>query len=413
MRIELTYTLKKTASTRALIFVLITVLIDVIGIGLIIPITPSLYQELTGGTVSESSTYSAYLVFVYALMQFIFSPIMGGLSDQYGRRPVLLISLFGFGINYIFQALSPTIWWLFLGRAIAGITGASFSTANAYIADVSPSEKRAQNFGLIGAMFGLGFIIGPVLGGVLGEMGTRIPFFAAAGLSLVNWLYGYFFLPESLEKEKRRPFNFKRANPIGSIVNLKKNAFVFSLISALFLVYVSGFATQGTWSFYTMEKFGWTEAKIGLSLGLIGLLSALVQGVLIRIMIPKFGAENSLFIGLAVNTIALLGFALVLDGWMLYAVIVVNALSGLASPAFQGIITSRVPANEQGELQGGLTSLMSLAAIVGQPLMLGLFRYFTKENAPFYFPGMPFVAGSILSLISLILTLKVVLKKNK
>lgn len=383
-----------------------------IGIGLIIPIMPALYQELTGGTVSESSTYSAYLVFAYSLMQFIFSPIMGGLSDKYGRRPVLLFSLFGFGINYIFMALSPTIGWLFLGRIIAGITGASFSTANAYIADITPFEKRAQSFGLVGAMFGLGFIIGPALGGLLGEMGTRVPFYAAAGLSLANWVYGYFFLPESLDKDKRREFDFKRANPIGSVINLKKNPFVFSLTAALFLVYVSGFATQGTWSFFTIEKFHWSEMKIGLSLGFIGLLAALVQGGLIRFTIPKLGQEKSLFIGLAMNSLGLLGFAFASADWMLYVVMIINSLSGLSNPSFQGIISSKVPPNEQGELQGGLTSLMSIAAILGQPLMLGLFRIFTKEDTPVYFPGMPFLVGSLLSTISIVLAYRIIYKKN-
>ena len=399
-------------SNKGLVFILVTILIDVIGIGLIIPIMPALYQELTGGTVSESSTYSAYLVFVYSLMQFIFSPIIGGLSDKYGRRPVLLFSLFGFGVNYIFMALSPTIAWLFVGRIIAGITGASFSAANAYIADVTPFEKRAQSFGLVGAMFGLGFIIGPTIGGLLGEMGTRVPFYVAAGLSLANWVYGYFFLPESLPADKRREFDFKRANPIGSVVNLRKNKFVFSLTAALFLVYVSGFATQGTWSFYTIERFQWSEGKIGLSLGFIGLLAALVQGGLIRYIIPKIGLEKSLFLGLIMNSIGLLGFGLVSQEWLLYGVMVFNALSGLANPSFQGIITSKVSADEQGELQGGLTSLMSIAAIVGQPLMLGLFRIFTKEGTPVYFPGMPFLVGSLLSTISIFLAYRIIYKKK-
>jgi DHA1 family tetracycline resistance protein-like MFS transporter len=399
-------------SNSGLLFIMITVLVDVIGIGLIIPIMPALYHELTGGSVSESSTYSAYLVFVYSLMQFIFSPIIGGLSDKYGRRPVLLFSLFGFGANYVFMAMAPTLAWLFVGRIISGITGASFATANAYIADISPVEKRAQNFGLIGAMFGVGFIIGPALGGLLGEMGTRVPLFVAAGLSLANWLYGYFFLPESLSPEQRRPFDLKRANPIGSLVQLKKNPFVYALTGALFLVYVSGFATQGTWAFYTIEKFKWSEAQIGLSLAFLGLMAALVQGGLIRYAIPKYGAEKALFTGLAFNTLGLLGFGLADQSWMMYAVMVYNSLSGLATPAFQGIISSKVPPDQQGELQGGLTSLMSIAAIVGQPLMLGLFRNFTKEGTAIYLPGMPFLVGAILSLISIILTFRIIYRKN-
>lgn len=397
-------------NSKAIFFILVTVLIDVIGIGIIIPIMPSLYQELTGGSVSEASQYSAYLVFIYAIMQFIFSPIIGGLSDQYGRRPVLLLSLLGFGLDFVFLALAPSIWWLFVGRIISGIAGASFTTANAYIADVTEPEKRAQSFGMLGAAFGLGFIIGPSLGGILGEIDTRLPFWVAASLALINWLYGYFILPESLLPENRRKFNIKRANPIGSLINLKKHPYILALVLSLFLVNVSNFATQGTWSFYTIEKFNWSKMEVGLSLGFVGLMVAIVQGGLIRIIIPKLGQENSLFLGLAINSIGLLGFAFASSSWMMYAIMVPFAIGGLAGPAFQGIISNQVQKNEQGELQGGLTSLMSIAAIVGQPLMLGLFRVFTKKNGVGYLPGAPFIMGSMLSIISLILTIRTINK---
>lgn len=399
-------------NSKAIFFILVTVLIDVIGIGIIIPIMPSLYQELTGGTVSEASQYSAYLVFIYALMQFIFSPIIGGLSDQYGRRPVLLMSLFGFGLDFIFLALAPSIGWLFVGRIISGIAGASFTTANAYIADITEPEKRAQSFGMIGAAFGLGFIIGPSLGGILGEYGTRIPFWVSAGLAILNWLYGYFILPESLLPENRRKFDIKRANPIGSLLNLKKYPYVLALVLSLFLVNVSNFATQGTWSFYGIEKFSWSKLEVGLSLGFVGLMVAIVQGGLIRVIIPKLGQERSLFLGLAINALGLAAFAFASSSWMMYAIMVPFAIGGLAGPAFQGIISNQVGKNEQGELQGGLTSLMSIAAIVGQPLMLGLFRTFTKENAPVYFPGAPFLMGGLLSLISLLLVFRTIKKEN-
>jgi MFS transporter, DHA1 family, tetracycline resistance protein len=399
-------------NSKAIFFILVTVLIDVIGIGIIIPIMPSLYQELTGGTVSEASQYSAYLVFIYALMQFIFSPIIGGLSDQYGRRPVLLMSLFGFGLDFIFLALAPSIGWLFVGRIISGIAGASFTTANAYIADITEPEKRAQSFGMIGAAFGLGFIIGPSLGGILGEYGTRIPFWVSAGLAILNWLYGYFILPESLLPENRRKFDIKRANPIGSLLNLKKYPYVLALVLSLFLVNVSNFATQGTWSFYGIEKFSWSKLEVGLSLGFVGLMVAIVQGGLIRVIIPKLGQERSLFLGLAINALGLAAFAFASSSWMMYAIMIPFAIGGLAGPAFQGIISNQVGKNEQGELQGGLTSLMSIAAIVGQPLMLGLFRTFTKENAPIYFPGAPFLMGGLLSLISLLLVFRTIKKEN-
>ena len=400
----------KKPRKAALVFIFITVLIDVIGIGIIIPIIPVLIQELTGGTISQSSSYAALLVLAYSSMQFLFSPVIGGLSDQFGRRPILLISLFGFGIDYIFLALAPTIGWLFIGRIISGITGASFSTAGAYIADVSPPEKRAQNFGLLGAAFGLGFIIGPALGGFFGEYGSRIPFFVSAGLSLLNWLYGYFVLPESLAPEKRRKFDIKRANPVGSLIALKKYPMIIALVASLFLVYVANFATQGTWSFYTMEKFGWGEMEVGLSLAFVGLMVAIVQGGLIRVIIPKLGQVRSLFLGLTINAFGLLAFGFASAPWMMYAIMVPFALGGLAGPAFQGIISSQVSDNEQGELQGALTSLNSVAAIIGQPLMLWLFRSFTAQDTTFYFPGVPFAAGAVLTLISIFLTMRVLKK---
>jgi MFS transporter, DHA1 family, tetracycline resistance protein len=399
-------------NNKAIFFILVTVLIDVIGIGIIIPIIPSLYQDLTGGTVSEASRYSAYLVLMYSLIQFVFSPIIGGLSDQFGRRPVLLISLFGFAVDYVFLAFAPTVLWLFVGRAISGITGASFATANAYIADVTEPEKRAQSFGLLGAAFGIGFIIGPSLGGILGHYGNRIPFMVSAGLAFLNWLYGYFILPESLKPENRRKFDIRRANPIGSLTNLRKYPFIITLVASLFLVNISNFATQGTWSFYGAEKFKWNQMDIGWSLGFVGIMVALVQGGLIRILIPKFGQEKALIYGLGINALGLLAFGFASCTWMMYAIMVPFALGGMAGPAFQGIISNQVPKDGQGELQGGLTSLMSVASIIGQPLMLGLFRTFTKENAPIYFPGAPFLVGGILSIISLWLTIRTLQKRK-
>ncbi|WP_341227918.1 TCR/Tet family MFS transporter [uncultured Arcticibacterium sp.] len=396
----------------ATVFIFITVLIDVIGIGIVIPIIPALIQELVGGTISDASHYAMGLVLIYASMQFLFSPIIGGLSDQYGRRKVLLFSLLGFGVDSLFQALAPTVGWLFLGRTIAGITGASFTTANAYIADVSTPEKRAQNFGLLGAAFGLGFIIGPTLGGVLGSYSTRLPFYASAALSFLNWLYGYFVLPESLALENRRKFDIKRANPIGSLLNLKRYPFILSLVASLFLVYVAGHAVQSSWSFYTIEKFKWTEMQVGLSLGFVGLMIAIVQGGLIRVIIPKIGQIKSLFVGLTINMLGLLAFAFATHGWMMYAIMVPFALSGLANPAFQGIISSQVKPNEQGELQGALTSVLSIAAIVGQPLMLGLFGYFSAKDTEIYFPGAPFILGSLFCLISIIVTRKILSKQK-
>jgi DHA1 family tetracycline resistance protein-like MFS transporter len=388
----------------ALGFIFVTLLIDVIGLGIIIPVMPSLITELINGDLSTASMYGGWLIFAYAVMQFFFAPILGGLSDRFGRRSVLLISLFGFGVDYLFLAFAPTIGWLFVGRVIAGIMGASITTATAYIADVSPPEKRAQNFGMVGAAFGLGFIIGPVIGGVIGlHFGARAPFIAAACLTLVNWLYGYFILPESLPKENRRAFEWKRANPLGSLLQFRKYPVVLGLVTSIVLIYLSAHATQSTWSYYTMEKFGWNEAWVGYSLGAIGLMIALVQGVLIRIIIPRIGQERSVYIGLGLYCVGFTLFAFATQGWMMFAFLIPYALGGIAGPSLQGIMAGQVNSNEQGELQGALTSLISVTSIVGPPVMTNLFAYFTSSASSIYFPGAPFLMGAVLSLISSLL----------
>ena len=389
--------------TPAIVFIFITLLIDVIGIGIIIPVLPKLVTELTGGSLGEAARYGGFLMFAYSTMQFLFSPILGGLSDQYGRRPVLLISLFGFGVDYLLLGFAPTIGWLFIGRLLAGVMGASFTTASAYIADISTPEKRAQNFGMIGAAFGIGFIIGPVMGGLLGHYGARVPFFVSAGLTLVNWLYGYFILPESLSLENRRKFDWKRANPIGSLLNIKRYPVILGLIASLVLLYIAGNSVQGIWSYFTIEKFHWTSDMVGYSLGFVGLTVAIVQGGLTRIIIPKLGQKRSVYVGLCFYAIGLVLFAFANQGWMMYAFMIPYAMGGIAGPAIQGIISGQVPANEQGELQGSLTSLMSLTSIVGPLIMSGLFAYFTSKNAPIYFPGASFLAGSICTIVSVLL----------
>ena len=383
-------------SKYALNFIFLTLLIDITGLGIIIPVMPKLIGQLTGEGLSVASEYGGWLTFAYAFMQFIFAPILGNLSDKYGRRPVLLLSLLGFGIDYLFLAFAPSIFWLFIGRIIAGIAGASMTTAMAYIADVSAPEKRAQNFGIVGAAFGLGFIIGPVLGGVLGQFGTRIPFFAAAGLALLNFLYGYFILPESLTKENRRPFNFKTANAWASLSRLKRYPKVLSLAGALILVYLASYALQSVWTYYNMYKFGWTEALVGYSLGFVGITIAVVQGGLIRIIIPKLGQERSLYIGLALYSFGYVLFAFASESWMMFAFMIPYSLGGIAGPALQGIMSNQVPPNEQGELQGTLTGLMSLTAIFGPLLMTHLFSAFTGKQAYIEFPGAPFLVGAVL-----------------
>lgn len=392
--------------TPAIGFIFITLLIDVTGFGIIIPVIPKLITELIGGNLSQAATYGGWLMFSYAIVQFFFSPVIGNLSDRFGRRPVLLGSLLGFGIDFLITAFAPTIGWLFLGRTLAGVTGASMTTATAYIADVSAPEKRAQNFGLVGAAFGLGFIIGPVIGGVLGQYGSRIPFFAAAGLAFLNFLYGYFILPESLKPEDRRPFDWKRANPVGSLLHIKKYPVILGLVASLVLLYIAAHATQSTWTYFTMERFGWNEALVGYSLGAVGLLVAIVQGGLIRVINPWLGQKRSVYAGLILYAIGFTLFAFANKGWMMFAFLVPYCLGGIAGPALQGIISGQVPSNEQGELQGALTSLISLTSIVGPVLMTNLFAYFTGHNAPFYFPGAAFFTGAILTVISVLLAMR-------
>lgn len=396
----------KPNKQAALSFIFITLLIDVIGLGIIVPVLPELIQTLIHSNLSDASRYAGLLTVAYSATQFLFAPLLGNLSDKYGRRPVLLGSLFGFSIDYFFMAFAPSIAWLFVGRIIAGITGASFTTASAYIADVSTPEKRAQNFGMIGVAFGVGFIIGPVVGGILGKYNTHLPFIAAAVLALINATYGYFVLPESLDKAHRRPFDIKRANPAGSLLQLKKYPAVLGLAISLFLVYFAGHAVQSVWTFYTIEKFNWSKDWIGYSLGFVGLTVAAVQGGLIRVAIPKLGKQRSIWIGLVLYGIGLILFGLANHGWMMFAFMIPYALGGIAGPALQGIMTEQVPKNEQGELQGALTSLMSLSAIFGPWVMTYLFYYFTRSGAPLHFPGAPFMLGALLMFLSAILAVR-------
>jgi DHA1 family tetracycline resistance protein-like MFS transporter len=387
--------------TAAISFIFITLLIDVTGIGLIIPVVPGLIKELIQGSVSDSSIYSGWLAFSYAVMQFIFAPLLGNLSDRYGRRPILLISLFGLGIDYIFLAIAPSIGWLFLGRIIAGLGGASFTTATAYIADISTPQNRAQNFGMVGAAFGVGFILGPVIGGLLGQFGLRVPFMVAALLSFLNFIYGYFVLPESLSLENRRKFDWKRSNPLSSIKQLKKYPAVSGLVISYFLIYLATNSVQSTWSFFTIQQFNWNPKMIGISLGLVGLLVGIVQGGLIRIINPLLGSKRSVYVGMALYTLGLILFSFASQSWMMFVFLIPYCLGGICGPALQSIISGQVPSNQQGELQGGLTSVMSLTSIIGPVVMTSLFSFFTSPTAPFHFAGASFFLGSILMALGL------------
>ena len=393
-------------------FIFITLLIDVMAWGLIIPVMPKLIAQLKHIEINDASAYGAWLLFAYAFTQFLCAPLVGNLSDRFGRRPILLCSLLGFGIDYIFLALAPGYGWLFIGRVIAGLTGASFTTAAAYIADISTAETRAKNFGMIGAAFGLGFIIGPALGGLLAGLGIRAPFYAAAGLCLLNFLYGYFVLPESLDKEHRRAFDWKKANPLGSLRFLRKAPTIAGLALCYFLIYLAAMAVQGNWNYFTMYRFHWTEKLVGISLAVVGLLVGIVQAGLTRVVNPKLGNEKSIYVGLLLYTLGLVLFAFATQGWMMFLFLVPYCLGGIAGPALQSTMAGHVKQNEQGALQGALTSLMSLTTIIGPLIMNNLFTYFTHKNAPFYFPGASFFLGALFMLGSAVISYAVFRKEK-
>jgi len=394
--------MRKNQKSAAIGFIFITMLIDVTGWGIIIPVIPKLIKELINGDISEAAKYGGWLTFAYAMTQFIFAPLIGNLSDQFGRRPIILLALLGFAMDYLLLSFAPTIGWLFLGRILAGVTGASITTASAYIADISTEENRAKNFGMIGAAFGMGFVIGPVIGGLLGQFGSRVPFYAAAALCFINFMYGYFILPESLPKENRRNFEWKKANPVGVLLKLRKHPKLLGLMSATFLLYLGSQAVQSNWSYFTMYRFHWDEKMVGISLGIIGVLVGLVQGVLIRWINPKLGNKKSIFIGMALYTIGMFLFASATQSWMIFVFLVPYCLGGIAGPALQSLISTQVSPKEQGEIQGTLASLMSASAIIGPPLMSSTFYYFTHSEAPFQFAGATFVLGGVLMFLSTI-----------
>ncbi len=395
-------------------FIFLTLLIDTMGWGLIIPVMADLVAQLKHIPVNIASTYGAALLSVFAITKFLFAPVIGNLSDRFGRRPVLLSSLLGFGIDYIILALAPAYGWLFIGRVIAGITGASFTTATAYIADISTNETdRAKNFGLIGAAFGLGFVLGPALGGFLATWGIRAPFYAASALCLLNCVYGYFFLPESLDAEHRRPFEWKRANPFGSLKFLTRHPEIGGLAFGFFLIYLGSQSVQGNWNFFTIYRFGWSEKMVGISLTVVGVLVGGVQAGLTRVINPKIGNEKSIYLGLSLYTLGLVLFALATQSWMMFAFLIPYCLGGIAGPSLQSVISGHVPPNQQGELQGALTSLMSLTTIIGPPVMSFTFSYFTTDKAPFYFPGMHFLIGAVCMFLSIIIIYKVLSKEKK
>lgn len=385
------------------VFIIITMMLNSIGIGLILPVMPNLITELTGGTISSAALWGGVLATTYAVMQFFMGPTLGNLSDRFGRRPVLLISLVAMGLDYILLAFAGTIWWLFLGRLIAGITGATFSTASAYVADISSKDKRAANFGLIGAAFGVGFIVGPAIGGFLGELGPRAPFIAAAVVALGNAAFGYFALPETLALDKRRSFDWTRANPLGALMSIRKIPNLTSLVVVFLIFTVSHQVYPSIWSYYTIERFDFTPKMIGASLATFGFFMALVQGGLIRMIIPRLGEMRTAMWGLGLNFVIFIAAAMIDQVWMLFALMPFMTLGAVAGPALQGLMSRLVADDAQGELQGIFASVTGIALILSPISMTSIFRYFTAADAPVYVPGAPFLASSVLEILAMLL----------
>lgn len=389
------------ARRPALAFIFITLFLDILGIGLVIPVLPRLVEQFRGGDVAAASHVVGWLGALYALMQFLFAPILGSLSDQYGRRPVILVSLLGAGLDYFLMAWAPGLPWFFLARALSGLAGANLTAATAYIADISPPEKRAANFGIIGAAFGLGFIAGPLAGGWLGNHSLRLPFVIAGAVTLANGLYGFLVLPESLARENRRPFAWTRANPLGSLSGLTRRPLVFGMAASLFLLNLGQFGVHSTWVLYTGYRYQWSPADVGLSLALVGITAAVVQGGLARWILPAIGEKRALIAGLLLNGVTLALYGLATRGWMIYAILPVGAISGLAGQAAQSMVSHAVGPHEQGTVQGALASLNSVAGFVAPLLATSLFGYFIGAQAPTPLPGIPFFLGSALAAASL------------
>ena len=387
------------SSRHALAFIAVTLLLDTIGFGLIVPVMPRLLETLTGKPASVAVLDAGWLTFVYASMQFLCAPILGGLSDRFGRRPVLLAAVGALGIDYLIMGCAPTLAWLFVGRSIAGIAGASFTPAYAYVADISTPEKRAQNFGIVSAMFGVGFIAGPALGGLLGGLGPRAPFFAAATLSSINFLYGLFVLPESLPRERRRAFDWKRANALGTIRQVSRHPEVAGLLVALFLWMVANQVMPSTWSFYTTHRFGWSAAMIGASLAVVGAIMAAAQALVPRLLVPVLGERGAALTGIAIGGIGYAGYGLATRGWMMFAILPTWFFGAIVMPTTNALMSHRVPPDAQGELQGAVAALFSLSSIVGPPLMTQLFGRFTGPSAPLHLPGAAFLTASLLTAV--------------
>ncbi len=393
---------KAKAATR---FVLGTIFVYAIGFGIIMPVLPDLVVELGDVSLPEATSIGGWLILTYALFQFTFGPLVGSISDRFGRRPVLLLSLAGFSIDYAVMGLAPTLAWLFLGRALAGTFGAAFSTAYATMADITDEENRARGFGLIGAAFGTGFIVGPAIGGLIGEFGTRLPFFVAAGLGAANLIYGYFAFPETLAHENRRPFSLVRANPLGALLKLRMMPGVLPVA----LVYLFWMSAQNiypsTWAYFTQIRFDWTSGMVGISLAWTGALMAVVQAFAVGPMVKRYGERRNAIIGIAISACAYILYAISPYGWAVFVIMAVTALAALAGPAISSMMSRRVPAHMQGELQGFIASLTALSAIIAPLTFNPTLAHFSSDDASVYFPGAAFAIAAAMALTAMVILL--------
>jgi MFS transporter, DHA1 family, tetracycline resistance protein len=387
---------------RGLTLVFMILLLDIIGIGIIVPVLPEYLEELTGTDVGHAAIYGGWLLFAYAGMQFVFAPLIGNLSDRFGRRPVLLTSVITFAIDNLICALAPNFAILLIGRILAGISGGSYSTASAYIADVSTDENRARNFGLLGIAFGVGFILGPMIGGFLGEFGPRVPFFGAALISFLNFVVAYFLLPETLSAKDRRTFEWKRSNPLGALKQMRNHKGILWIGLVFFMLTLGHMSYPAVWAYVGSYRYGWSESDIGMSLGIYGLCSAIVMGFILPRIVSRFGEWRTAVIGLTFAMLGFFGYASAWQGWLVYVVIVATCLEGVADPAMRSIASAKVPASEQGELQGALTSLFSITNIIGPLIFTQIFAIFTAPGASITFSGAPYVLGGVFVLIGLI-----------
>ncbi len=382
------------------IFIMLTVTLDAMGIGLILPVMPDLIAEVRGTNLSDAALWGGILSACYAIMQFGFSPTLGNLSDRFGRRPILLVSMAVMALDYVVMAVAGTIWLLLVGRIVAGMAAATHSTALAFMADISDKSKRSQNFGLISAGFGMGFILGPMVGGLLGDLDPRAPFVAAAILAGANFVFGWFVLPESLPREKRRAFNWRRANPAGGLMAIGKLPGIKWLLAVMLAYQISNFVYPAIWAYYTQAAFGWSPRMVGLSLAGYGVSIAIVQAVLIRVALARLGEIRAVWWGLILNAACLVAYGLATEAWMIWLLIPISAMGAIVAPAMQGIMSSAAGDDQQGELQGVLSSLSALSMIISPLAMTQAFFWFTRDGVGLYLPGAPFLLAAVLMAVS-------------